>query len=47
MTKHVVVLLIMDMESTKSDVNGQKKKLRFWRIKKNVTKTAKNRFKHV
>ena len=26
MTQHVVVLLIMDMESAKSDVNGPKKK---------------------
>ena len=32
MTQHVVVLLIMDMESAKSDVNGQKKKVRFCRI---------------
>ena len=32
MTQHVVVLLIMDMESAKSDVNGPKKKVRFWRI---------------
>jgi hypothetical protein len=32
MTQHVVALLIMDMESAKSDVNGQKKKVRFWRI---------------
>jgi hypothetical protein len=46
MTQHVVVLLIMDMESAKSDENSPKKKVRFWRIliKKNVTKTAKNRF---
>ena len=26
MTQHVVVLLIMDIESAKSDVNGPKKK---------------------
>ena len=32
MTQHVVVLLIMDMESAKFDVNGPKKKVRFWRI---------------
>ena len=32
MTQHVVVLLIMDMESAKSDVNGTKKKVCFWRI---------------
>ena len=32
MTQHVVVLLIMDMESAKSDVNDPKKKVRFWRI---------------
>ena len=29
MTQHVVVLLIMDMESAKSDVNGPKNKVRF------------------
>ena len=29
MTHHVVVLLIMDMEPAKSDVNGPKKKLVF------------------
>ena len=32
MTQHVVVLLIMDMESAKSDVNGKKKKVHFLRI---------------
>ena len=32
MTQHVVVLLIMDMESAKSDANGPKKKIQFWRI---------------
>ena len=48
MTQHGVVLLIMDMESAKSDVNGQKKKVRFWRIfYKNGTKTAKNRLKNI
>ena len=39
MTQHVVVLLNMNMESTKSDVNGRKKKVRFWHIKKKVTST--------
>ena len=39
MTQHVIVVLIIDMESAKSDVNGPKKKVRFWRILiKNVTK---------
>ena len=33
MTQHVVVLLIIDMESAKSDVNDPMKKIRFWRIK--------------
>ena len=32
MTQHVVVLLIMDMESAKSDVNGAKKILCFWQL---------------
>ena len=32
MTTHVVVLLIMYMESAKSDVIGPKQKVRFWRI---------------
>ena len=32
MTQHIVVLLIMDMESAKSDVNGPKEKVHFWRI---------------
>ena len=45
MTQHVVVLLIIDIESAKSDVNGPKKKIYFWRIlMKNVTRTAKNMF---
>ena len=30
MTKHVVVLLSMDLQSSKSDVNGQKTKIRFF-----------------
>ena len=32
MTPHAVVLLIMDMESAKADVNGPEKKVHFWRI---------------
>jgi hypothetical protein len=32
MTQYIFLLLIMDMESAKSDVNGPKKKVRFWRI---------------
>ena len=49
MTQHVVVLLIIDMESPKSEVNGPKKKVSFWRIltkkwQKNQTKTLK---KHI
>ena len=45
MTQHVVVLLIMDMESAKSDVNGPKKKSALLAyFNKNMTKTAKNRF---
>ena len=48
MTQHVVVLLIMDIESAKSDVNDPKKKVCFWRIlMKNVTRTAKNMFKNI
>ena len=48
MTQHDVVLLIMDMESAKSNVNGPKKKVRLWLIfNKNMTRTAKNRFKNV
>ena len=42
MTQHVVVLLIMGIESAKSDVYGPKKKVCFWCIlMKNVTRTAK------
>ena len=41
MTQHVVVLLIMDMESPKSDVNGPKKKVHFRRILM-FTKSDKN-----
>jgi hypothetical protein len=48
MTQHVVVLLILDIESAKSDVNGPKKKVCFWRIlMKNMTRTAKNMFKNI
>ena len=43
MTQHVVVLLIMDREAAKSDVNGGKKKMCFlllcikkWQNQKNV-----------
>ena len=32
MTQHGVVLLIMDIESEKSDVNGPKKKVCLWHI---------------
>ena len=32
MTQHIVVLLIMDMESAKYGVNGPKKIVCFWRI---------------
>ena len=46
MTQHVVVWLIMDMESAKSDVNGPKKKVCSWRIlikrDKNTKKNLKN-----
>ena len=46
MTQHVVFLLIIDIESAKSDVNGPKKKRCFWGIlMKNMTRTAKNMFK--
>ena len=48
MTQHVVVLLNMDMESAKYDVNGPKKELRFWRIsikkKKKKSKKIKKNF---
>ena len=45
MTQYVVVLLIMDMESAKSDVNGPKKKSTILAyLNENVTKTAKHRF---
>ena len=30
MTKHIVVLLIMDMKEAKYDGNGQKEKVCFW-----------------
>ena len=30
MTKHIVVLLIMDMKEAKFDVNGRKGKICFW-----------------
>ena len=43
MTQHIVVLLIMDMRSAKSDVNGPKKKYAFdLFFIKTVTKTPKN-----
>ena len=47
MTQHVIVLLIMDMESAKSDVNGPKKKVRFLRIliKKKATQKTKTTLK--
>ena len=45
MTQHVVVLLIMDIESAKSDVNGPKKKVCFWRIL--MKKRDKNSKKYV
>ena len=44
MTEHVVVLLIMDMDSAKSDVNGQRKKYAFGVLKKNVTQKSKKMF---
>ena len=49
LTQNVVVLLIMDMESAKSDVNGPKKKVRFWLIltTKKVTITPKNNFQNI
>ena len=48
MTQHVVVFLIMDMESAKPDVNGPKKKVRFWRnLIKKGTKTPKNNIKNI
>ena len=49
MTQYVVVFLIMDMESAKSDVNCPKEKVIFWHILiiKKVTKTPKNNFKHI
>ena len=44
MTQHVVVWLIMDMESTKSDVNGPKKRNKgLWRT---LIKLKKNEKKH-
>ena len=45
MTQYVFVFLIMDMESAKSDVNGPKKKVRFWRIKKKWQKQQTIGFK--
>ena len=48
MTQHIVVLMIIDMESAKSDVNGSKKKVHFWRIlTKKVTNTPKKIFKNI
>ena len=48
MTQHVVVLLIMDIESAKSDVNGPKKKACFWRIlMKMRQEQQKICFKHI
>ena len=41
MTQHVVVLLIMDIESAKSDVNGPKKKVCFHPKRKN-SKTSRD-----
>ena len=42
MTQHVAVLLIMDMESAKSDVYGPKKEIRFWRILEEEKKLHKH-----
>ena len=49
MTQLGVVLLNMDMEPPKSDVNSPKKKVRFWHILINIreAKTPKNKFKNV
>ena len=44
MTQHVVVLLIMDMESAKSDVNGQMTKICFWYFVLKSDKNPKNTF---
>ena len=43
MTQDAVVLLIMNMGSANSDVNGQKKKVHFWRIL--IKKSDKNTMK--
>ena len=48
MIQHVVVVLIMDMESAMCDVNGLKKKIRFWLIlifKKSDKNSKKNNLK--
>ena len=41
MTKFAVVLAIMNIALAKSDVNGPKKKVCFWRIFKKSDKKAK------
>ena len=43
MTKYGVILAIKDMASAKSDVNGPKKKVCFWRILMKRDETPKNR----
>ena len=50
MTKFGVFLAIMDMASAKSDVNGPKKKVCFWRIlikKKSDKNTKKKKLQNV
>ena len=49
MTKHIVVLLMMDTKEAKSDVNGQKEKLCFWLlcIRKGQKKTKKMFQNHI
>ena len=47
MTQHVVVLLIMDMESAKSDVNGPKKKYVFGAFYLKKKSDQKNNFKNI
>ena len=41
MTKYAVILAIMDMVSAKSDANGRKKKVCFWRILRKSDKSTK------
>ena len=48
MTKHIVVLLIMDMKEAKSDVNGRKEKVCFcYFVLESAKKKTKKGFKNI